>query len=215
MSLCYAVLQFSILSTLVTITSQRMASTFSYTPGTRIPVQSPKNIPWRCATPCCTTLHHLSPLNIFSALCVGLNHPRLWWRRGWPRLQRQSHAAQDGGDSRQLALSEVLFHDVMTWYMLRYMQWSIMQSAARSLKFGPVGHLMQLMCQPQVGKGPAAASYSTFAARQEQRRLATVSKFLWRIREEVQTLRKSYVFNDISRIYMDIFTNIHTIIPDI
>lgn len=39
-------------------------------------------------------------------------------------------------------------------------------------------YLMQLMCQPQVGKGPAAASYSTFAARQEQRRLATASKFL-------------------------------------
>lgn len=181
-------------------------------------------------------LHNPTPLNIFSALCVGLNHPRLWWRRGWPRLQRQSHAAQDQGwrftATRTLWSCSISWCHDMSWYMLRYMQWNIMQSAARSLKFGPVGHLMQLMCQPQVGKGPAAASYSTFAVRQEQRRLATAFKFLWQFffkenarwldsRRSSNTAYKSYVFNDISRIYSRIFIqsyqiyNINVISPSI
>ena len=169
-------------------------------------------------------LHNPTPLNIFSALCVGLNHPRLWWRRGWPRLQRQSHAAQDQGwrftATRTLWSCSISWCHDMSWYMLRYMQWNIMQSAARSLKFGPVGHLMQLMCQPQVGKGPAAASYSTFAARQEQRRLATAFKFLWQffskktrdgwIREEVQTLRINHMFLMIFQGYIHAYSYNHT-----
>lgn len=155
------------------------------------------------------------PLNIFSALCVGLNHPRLWWRRGWPRLQRQSHAAQDQGwrfTATRTLWSLVLFHDVMTChgnYMLRYMQWSI----ARSLKFGPiwcnwcVSHRWARAPRRQVTAHLLRARSSDAW----QQRPSSFDSFFskkthdgW-IREEVQTLRKSYVFNDISRIYSRIF----------